>query len=106
MVIQKVKRSRRNIEPLKLQKMAELMKAISHPARLEIIELLEEKDPQSVAEILQQIEIEQSLLSHHLTKMKDKGVLNSYRKGKNVYYSLAIKEITKIFDCMDQCDFF
>ena len=105
MVVQKIKRSKRNIEPAKLEKMADLMKAISHPVRLEVLELLEEKEPQSVAEILNQIEVEQSLLSHHLTKMKDKGVLISYRKGKNIYYQLAIKGITKIFDCMEKCDF-
>ena len=102
---EKVKRSTRNIDAAKLEKMAHVLKAISHPLRLEVIELLEEKEPQSVAEILAQVDSEQSLLSHHLTKMKDKGVLSSFRKGKNVYYQLAFKEITKIFDCMEACDF-
>ena len=106
MILQKNKRSSRNIEFSKLQEMATVLKAISHPVRLEVLEILEGKEPQSVAEILKQIEVEQSLLSHHLIKMKDKGVLDSFRKGKNVYYFLAFKEITKIFDCMEACDFF
>ncbi len=102
----KTKISTRNIDGAKLEKMAHILKAISHPLRLEIIELLEERQPQSVAQILEQIEIEQSLLSHHLTKMKDKGVLNSFREGRNIYYRLAFDEITKIFDCMEKCDIF
>jgi DNA-binding transcriptional ArsR family regulator len=104
-ITEKIKRSTRNIEAAKLEKIARILKAISHPLRLEIVELLEEKEPQSVAEILEQIDVEQSLLSHHLNKMKDKGVLESHRKGRNIYYRLAFKEITKIFDCMEQCDF-
>ena len=102
---EKIKRSSRNFDAGKLEKIAHILKAISHPLRLEIVELLEEKEPQSVAEILEQIDVEQSLLSHHLNKMKDKGVLKSYREGINIYYNLAFKEITKIFDCMEQCDF-
>jgi DNA-binding transcriptional ArsR family regulator len=105
-ITEKIKRSSRNIETAKLEKIAHILKAISHPLRLEVVELLEEREPQSVAEILEQIDVEQSLLSHHLNKMKDKGVLESYRKGRNIYYRLAFKEITKIFDCMEQCNLF
>jgi len=105
MNLEKVKRTTRMIDVKKLQKMAEILKAISHPLRLEVLELLEEKQPQSVTEILQQIDVEQSLLSHHLVKLKDKGILDSFRDGRNIYYSLAFKEITKIFDCMENCDF-
>ncbi|MBK6622594.1 MAG: winged helix-turn-helix transcriptional regulator [Saprospirales bacterium] len=100
-----VKRSRRNIDAAKLEKVAHILKAISHPVRLEILEVLEGKPAQSVAEILEQLDVEQSLLSHHLTKMKDKGILESYRDGRNIYYRLAIKEITGIFDCMEHCSF-
>lgn len=102
----KEKSTRRKIEVPKLQKIAEILKVISHPLRLEVLELLEEKQPQSVGEILGQIDVEASLLSHHLIKMKDKGVLDSFRDGRNIYYLLAFKEITKIFDCMEDCDFF
>ena len=98
-------RTRRKIEATKLGKMADILKAISHPLRLEVLELLEENQPQSVGEILEQVNVEPSLLSHHLTKMKDKGILDSFRDGRNIYYQLAFKEITKIFDCMENCDF-
>ena len=100
-----VKRSRRNIDATKLDKVANILKAISHPVRLEILEVLEGKPAQSVAQILAQVDVEQSLLSHHLTKMKDKGILDSFRDGRNIYYGLAITQITGIFDCMEHCDF-
>ena len=101
-----MKKSKRNIDTAKLELMANILKAISHPLRLEIIELLEDQEALSVAEIKDQIDVEQSLLSHHLTKMKDKGVLKSHREGRHIYYTLAFEQITSIFDCMDKCDIF
>lgn len=99
-----MKITRRKIEAGKLQKVAEILKAISHPVRLEVLELLEKNEPLSVAQLLVQLDVEQSLLSHHLTKMKDKGILQSFREGRNIYYQLAFREITKIFYCMEACD--
>ncbi len=106
MKMQTIKNTKRNIDLAKLELMASILKAISHPLRLEIIELLEDREALSVAEIRDQIDAEQSLLSHHLIKMKDKGVLKSHRKGRHIYYTLAFEQITKIFDCMDKCDIF
>ena len=106
MASKNTKKSKRNIEFEKLERMAHVLKAISHPVRLKIVELLESNTQLSVAEILRQTGIEQSLLSHHLTKMKDKGVLISFREGRNIYYTLAVEEIAKIFDCMETCDLF
>lgn len=91
------------IDPVKLGKIADVLKVISHPVRLEILELLQKTESLSVGQIKDAIEVEQSLLSHHLTKMKDKGVLSSTRKGKNIFYEIAIHEITNIFDCMRHC---
>ncbi len=99
-----LKNTKRNISPKGLLTLAEILKTISHPIRLEVLELLEERSPQSVAEILLQIDVEQSLLSHHLTKMKDRGILNAAREGRNIYYELEFKEITKIFNCMEGCN--
>jgi DNA-binding transcriptional ArsR family regulator len=47
--------------------------------------------------------IEQSLLSHHLIKMKDKGILKSKKEGQFVYYSLYLKEVSNMLDCMERC---
>lgn len=84
--------------------MAEVLKTIAHPVRLEILELLEETSTLGVAALQQKLNIEQSLLSHHLTKMKDKGILCSEREGKNLYYSISLKNIETIFDCMGRCN--
>ncbi len=93
----------RNFSAEKVEQIANVLKAISHPLRLEIIGLLEVESPLSVAEIMKVLQVEQSVLSHHLTKMKDKGILMSKRDGRNIYYAIKLVEITTIFDCMEHC---
>lgn len=79
------------------------LKAISNVTRLRVIALLADKEELNVSEIREELQCEQSLLSHHLTDMRAKGILNCRREGKNCYYSLKNKEITKVLDCIQSC---
>ena len=96
--------SKEKISSQKLIKISEIFQGLAFPVRLRILELLEDGQDYAVYEILENIKIEASLLSHHLTKMKNIGIIESYRKGRNIYYRLAIKEITKVFDCIQDCE--
>ena len=96
--------SSREISPQKLEKIAEIFQGLAYPVRLQILELLEDGKDYPVNEILGKVQIEASLLSHHLSKMKNIGILESYRQGRNIYYKLAIKEISKVFDCIYSCE--
>jgi DNA-binding transcriptional ArsR family regulator len=96
--------SGREISPQKLEKIAEIFQGLAYPVRLQILELLEDGKDYQVNEILDKVKIEASLLSHHLSKMKNIGILESYRQGRNIYYKLAIKEISQVFDCIYSCE--
>ncbi|MGF1533400.1 MAG: ArsR/SmtB family transcription factor [Bernardetiaceae bacterium] len=95
----------RNIDTELMSRMADILKCIAHPVRLSIVELLEEHERLNVTELREHVSIEQSLLSHHLIKMKDRGILVAERQGKNIYYTLKDRNIVRIFDCMEKCDF-
>jgi len=82
---------------------AEILKSIAFPARLQIIELLLEQNIMPVSKLIEQTQIEPTLISHHLSKMKNSGILGSYREGRNIYYELKMPEISKIFTCIDEC---
>ena len=88
-----------------ISRVAEILKTIGHPVRLQILEVLEDKEPLSVTEIQERLdsEVEQSLLSHHLIKMKDRGILRCEKHGMNVMYRLEDRKILKIFECMESC---
>ena len=81
-----------------------LLKAIAHPSRIAIVQLLEKnKNGFSVKEIHETLGMEQATASHHLGIMKDKGVLISKREGKNTYYFIKNELISKLFNCLGRC---
>lgn len=88
----------------KLEKAAYILKAVAHPTRLAIIQLLEQEDGLSVNEICEVLNCEQSLISHHLINMKLRGILQSNKEGLNMYYSLKERDITKLLTCIENCD--
>ncbi len=87
-------------------KMARILKVIAHPIRLQVLAALIEKDTLSVTEISSRIklDVEQSLLSHHLIKMRENGVLSCKKDGMYVYYSVVDKKLFNIIACMESCD--
>jgi len=96
----------RNIDFEKIGLIANVLKTIAHPIRLEVLMALEKQEPLAVSDIKKEIgiEVEQSLLSHHLVKMKDRGVIQSKKEGKYILYSICNREILHIFDCMEKCN--
>lgn len=85
---------------------ANLLKCIAHPVKLDILALLNQQETLNVSEIQMMLgcDCEQSMLSHHLIKMKDKGILSSSKQGKNIYYSLHMKEIAGILPVLQSLE--
>jgi ArsR family transcriptional regulator len=76
---------------------AEICKVFSNPTRLEILNLLRDKEL-SVTELIEKTKLSQSNISQHLAIMKYKGIVTSNRKGKNIYYKLTNTKIINAFD--------
>ncbi len=90
----------------KLLNAAKLLKVLAHPVKLEILQLLGDdlaKDVSSLCECIG-ADCEISMMSHHLSKMKDNGILKSDKKGKQVFYSVADKSLLHLFDALNQCE--
>ena len=86
-----------------MEQAAYSLKAISNGTRLCVISLLAEQDEMNVSQMVDQLNCEQSLLSHHLTDMRAKGILNCRREGKNCFYSLKNKQIVQVIDSIRTC---
>jgi len=80
---------------------AELCKVFSNPTRLEILNLLGDKE-MSVTELIQKTKLRQANISQHLSIMKSKEIVISDRKGKNIYYKLTNPKIIKAFDIIHE----
>jgi DNA-binding transcriptional ArsR family regulator len=88
----------------KLEMAASKLRAIAHPMRIAIIDLLNESPKLSVTEIYKKLGIEQASASHHLNILKNKGVLVSKRDGKKIFYSLKNISLTEIIECINRCN--
>ncbi|MCK9203959.1 MAG: metalloregulator ArsR/SmtB family transcription factor [Bacteroidales bacterium] len=91
------------IDIQKLEAAAGKLRAIAHPMRIAIIDLLTENKKLTVTEIYECLNIEQAAASHHLNILKNKGLLDSKRDGKMIYYSLKIQVLANLIDCINQC---
>lgn len=92
------------IDAKKLEQVAFILKTIAHPVRLAIVDLLDKNKKMAVNDIAEQLGLEQSITSHHLNNMKIKGILQSERQGKNMYYSIKLEEVIKVIACIESCD--
>jgi DNA-binding transcriptional ArsR family regulator len=69
---------------------ANLFKALAHPARIRILEILSASShPTAVSDILADTSIEPALLSQHLAVLKRHHVITGQRIGNAVLYELA-----------------
>jgi len=76
---------------------AELCKVFSNPTRLEILNLLRNKEL-SVSELIEKTQLSQANISQHLSIMKSKDIVTANRRGKNIYYKLTYSKIITAFD--------
>lgn len=79
---------------------AELMKALAHPARIAIIELLAERETCICGDITDELPLAQSTVSQHLKALKTSGIIKGEIDGVRTCYCLdeeGIKEIENLF---------
>jgi ArsR family transcriptional regulator len=76
---------------------ANLFKALAHPARIRVLEILSASDqPVPVSEILAETDLEPTLLSQHLAVLKRHRVVTSHRSGNAVHYELAHPKVQEL----------
>ena len=80
---------------------AEMCKVFSNPTRLEILNLLRNKE-RSVTELIRKTNLSQANISQHLAIMKHKGMVIARRDGKNIHYKITYPKIIKAFDIIKE----
>lgn len=74
------------------QKKAEFFRTLGHPARIRVLELLAERD-RAVHELLDEIVIEPSNLSHQLAVLRRASLVLPRRENGEVVYSIGVPEV-------------
>jgi len=77
-----------NVGPSKGLTCAEKLKVLADRTRLAVMESLMD-DPSHVGRLVEILDVEQSLLSHHLRVLREAGLVVADRQGKAVLYRVA-----------------
>lgn len=86
-----------------LENAAAMLRAVAHPARMAIIEMLDFGRRLNVTELFEALGMEQAVMSHHLALLRDRNVLRQEREGKHVFYSLRHPRLVEIVRCVRDC---
>lgn len=74
---------------------AQLIKALAHPRRLEIIHLIGFQEL-VVSDIFRMLDLPQANISQHLKILLEESVLKNRKQGRQVFYSLADQRFLEI----------
>ena len=85
---------------MEISEVSLICKALSDSNRLRIIHLLTYGE-QCGCELLDQLQITQPTLSHHMKTLEDCGMVSSRKQGKWSYYSLNCGQWTVFRDYID-----
>lgn len=77
------------------QEASAFLKALAHEGRLLILCLLSEGE-KTVTDLEEILALRQSAISQQLARLRTEGLVETRREGKNVYYSLARREVSEV----------
>lgn len=80
--------TRDDCRPLTLRHAADLLQALAHPIRLQILDVVREA-PATVGHIVGRLGLEQPVVSRHLAVLRREGVVSVAPSGRERVYRLA-----------------
>lgn len=85
-----------------LKKASKVIRALNHPMRQEIINLIGLNEKMCVTEIYTKLKIEQSVASSQLKILRLEKILITERQGKNIIYKVNNERIVEILSLCEQ----
>lgn len=84
-----------------LEPLAGVFKALGHPVRLMIVEMLLDGE-RCVCELQKDSGRDMSTVSSHLNVLKNSRIVSCEQRGKNVYYSLCCPCLSSVLSCLQE----
>jgi ArsR family transcriptional regulator len=75
---------------------AELFRAMAHPARIRILEVLSDNGEHSVQALQARLSVDQPVVSQQLAKLRAHGIVAARKEGTAVIYALADPRIADL----------
>lgn len=101
-LVVKTKNGNITLEGDKLHNAALVIRAINHPLRKKIVDLINRKGKITVTEIYVELRTEQSVASQHLAILREAKWLNTERNGKFIFYTVNEDRFNQVNGVLDQ----
>ncbi len=82
--------------------LAKVFKALGHPGRIAIMELLSQQKALNLTDINLHLKMTQSNLSRHCRELAIVGLLNQFTVGNSTYYAVNPPVLEKIIDYVEK----
>lgn len=89
------------MQKLEYEKHARILKALSHPTRLHILDLIREQRP-CVKAIEEMLGLAQPNVSQHLSLLRNIGIVEAEREGNKVCYRIKNQTVLKLLDALNE----
>jgi DNA-binding transcriptional ArsR family regulator len=80
---------------------ARIIKAMSHPTRLFVVDELFRHGEHCVCELTEMVGVDMSTISRHLAILRSAGLVEDQKRGTQVYYRARIGCIVSFLECVD-----
>ena len=87
-----------DIDVKELKSASNVLRAITHPLRMKILDFISKNEPVNVSVIYKKLNLEQSVTSSHLSILRKDGFLITSRDGKKIYYSVNNERIDQVLN--------
>lgn len=84
-----------------ISEQAKIFKALGHPSRLLMVDALRHGE-KCVCELQDMVGDDMSTISKHLSVLREAGVVETEKRGTNIYYRLAIPCINNFLACTSE----
>ena len=79
---------------------SEVLKAIAHPIRLGVLEILSDHEERTVTQLYEELGCSQSMMSQQVKILCQQKLVDIRKEGTQKYCRLANRDFLKLFDCM------
>jgi ArsR family transcriptional regulator len=87
-------------DPTRYELRAHMFKAMAHPMRLRLLEKLRDR-PWCVCELAEEVGIDKSVASKHLSQLKEAGLIDDEKRGTLVEYRLTAPCVLDLAACAE-----
>ena len=97
-----MRKTKVNINNEKLEVSSEVLRALAHPLRMQILQFIDQNDEINVNKIYNTLNLEQSITSQHLRILRLAGLVTTHRDGKFIYYSIDYDKVKQAVEAIDK----